>query len=216
MLELAMDAHVGRCTLWNGIPMDQERLSDVIERAQRRDPAAFEELINAYSHRLYGFLYRLCGHRDDADDLLQEVFVRLVRMIGSYEHDGRFESWLFRIAVNLARDRIRRARKSPIALAGEPDDRETEPWDGPGDTQPPDAAMELADQVDRLQWALAQLGQPEREVIMLRHFSDMSFKEIAELMGTPLGTALARAHRGLRHLRKIMEGASNDGNHGGD
>ncbi len=197
--------------------MDPAQLADVIARAQRRETGAFEALIEAYSHRLYGFLYRLTGHRDDADDLLQEVFVRVVRMIGKYEDDGRFEAWLFRIAMNLARDRVRRIRKSPIVLAAEPrsggeEGRPADPLDpADGDRLAPDEALELADQVDRLQQALGQLGDAEREVIMLRHFSAMSFNEIAEMMGTPLGTALARAHRGLKRLRRIMEGLTDGG-----
>ncbi|MBN1342832.1 MAG: sigma-70 family RNA polymerase sigma factor [Phycisphaerae bacterium] len=188
-------------------------MADVIRRAQGRDPAAFEALVDAYSHRLYGFIYRLTGNRDDADDLLQEVFVRVVRMIVKYQDDGRFEAWLFRIAMNLARDRVRRIRKSPIVSIqeyGPPDEGDRAPGildRTPGHERGPPETLELADQVDRLQWALDQLGQAEREVIMLRHFSGLPFNQIAELMGTPLGTALARAHRGLRRLRLIMEEA---------
>lgn len=193
--------------------MDHQTLAEVISRAQRRDPSAFEALIEAYSYRLYGFLYRLTGHRDDADDLLQEVFVRVVRMIDKYQDDGRFEAWLFRIAMNLARDRVRRVRKSPIVLAA--DQRGGDHNGAAGDAvdrasgsgEAPEHAAELADDVDRLQAALEQLGQAEREVIMLRHFADMPFNEIAEVMGTPLGTALARGHRGLKRLRTIMEGS---------
>jgi RNA polymerase sigma-70 factor (ECF subfamily) len=194
--------------------MDQTWLAEVIDRAKRREEAAFAALIDAYNRPLYGFLYRLTGNRDDADDLLQEVFVRLVRTIDRYEHDGRFEAWVFRIALNLARDRIRRVRKSPIVPASErgwndDDDLERQPLDQAADDQmTPDERAELTDEMDRLQGALAQLGEAEREVIMLRHFSAMSFGDIARLMGTPLGTALARSHRGLRRLREIMEGPS--------
>lgn len=197
--------------------MDQAWLADVIERAQRRDPTAFEALVDAYSHRLYGFLYRLTADRDDADDLLQEVFVRVVRMIDKYEHDGRFEPWLFRIAMNLARDRVRRAKASPVSLVAESPTNDGEPRTGdPLDRTEsdrfaaPGEAAELADQVDRLQQALEQLSEPERTVILLRHFSGMSFNDIAGLMDTPLGTALTRAHRGLKHLREIMEGLADD------
>ena len=91
--------------------MDAGRLSDAIRRAQARDAAAFDELVDAYSGRLYGYFYRLTGSRHDAEDLLQELFVRLVRMIGDYQHDGRFDGWLFRIATNLVRDRVRRSRR---------------------------------------------------------------------------------------------------------
>jgi RNA polymerase sigma-70 factor (ECF subfamily) len=192
--------------------MDQTWLAEVIERAKRREEAAFRALIDAYNRPLYGFLYRLTGNRDDADDLLQEVFVRLVRMIDKYKHDGRFEAWVFRIALNLARDRIRRVRKSPIVTAAERGWTDEEDGERQGldqavdDRKTPDEMMELTDQMDRLQGALARLGEAEREVIMLRHFSAMSFGDIAKLMGTPLGTALARAHRGLRRLRQMMEG----------
>ncbi len=190
--------------------MDAEQLAKLIARAQRREPTAFDQLVEAYGARLYGYFYRLTGSRHDAEDLLQELFVRLVRMIAHYEHDGRFEGWLFRIATNLVRDRVRRARKNKAAglepaatgeevdlLASFPDASAPLPGDG----------LQRGEQIDELQWAIAQLPDQEREVILLRHFSQLSFREIAEEMGTPLGTALARAHRGLARLRELMNQA---------
>jgi len=188
--------------------MDAVVLNDLISRARQRDPAAFETLVEIYSPRLYGYFYRLTGQREDAEDLLQEVFVRFVRMIGRYEHDGRFDAWVFRIATNLVRDRVRRQKRSPgLEVLGTDEDepgRVEELADDDGDQ--PVSAMELTEQVDRLQAALRQLPEAEREVILLRHFSQISFREVAEAMGTPLGTALARAHRGLARLRQLMEG----------
>ena len=73
----------------------------------------------------------------------------------------------------------------------------------------PGDALERAEQIDQLQWAMEQLPEPEREVILLRHFSQMSFAQIAEMMDTPLGTALARAHRGLARLRGLMAAPGN-------
>ena len=188
--------------------MDISDLGGLIERARSREAGAFDELVARYAPRLYGYFYRLTGSRHAAEDLLGELFVRLVRTIAEYQHDGRFDAWLFRIATNLARDRLRRARVAREVQAGvgtdqdeceglldrKADARETGPLD----------LLSTAEQIDRLQRAMASLPQPEREVILLRHFSEMSFKEIAELMGTPLGTALARAHRGLARLREMM------------
>jgi RNA polymerase sigma-70 factor (ECF subfamily) len=182
-------------------------LAELISRAKRLDPAAFDDLVDRYSSRLYSFLYRFTGRPHDAEDLVQEVFVRVVRMIEHYRHDGRFEAWLFRIARNLARDRARQVGRTPdtsplggvheeLLAAGGP--RQT-----PGPSPP--EALEAAEGVDRLQEGLARLNAEEREVIMLRHYSNMSFSEVAELLGTPLGTALARAHRGLAKLRRWME-----------
>ncbi len=187
--------------------MDSAQLADVVARAQRADPTAFDALVEAYSARLYGYFYRLTGARHDAEDLLQELFVRLVRMIGAYRHDGRFDAWLFRMATNLVRDRVRRMKTSRSAgldgggqdginvLSHQPDPRGADPADG----------IYRAEQVDRLQWAIGHLPEAEREVILLRHFSQLSFRQIAEVMETPLGTALARAHRGLARLRELMD-----------
>ena len=187
--------------------MDPAELAEIIDRAQRRDAVAFEQLVDAYSTRLFGYLYRMTGKRDLAEDLMQEVFVRVVRNIESYDHDGRFEAWLFRIATNLMRDRVRRVQRSPrsVSLSEQADDAVglSGTLAASGDN-PPDAAMQLAEDVDRLQKALAKLPAVERETVMLRHFSELSFNEIARVMGTPLGTALARAHRGLIKLRELM------------
>jgi RNA polymerase sigma factor (sigma-70 family) len=186
-------------------------LATVIEDAQQGRPEAFDVLVNRYASRLYGFLYRLTSDRDDAQELVQEVFVRVVRTIERYEHDGRFEAWLFRIAANLARDRVRRIGRAPgLTSLDAPASRGGEdqaPWEESSRRQDdrPGARMEAQEDLDRLQQALAGLPDAEREVIMLRHYSDLSFAEIAELMGTPLGTALARAHRGLNKLRSLMK-----------
>lgn len=184
--------------------MHPDEAADLIHRAQAGDPAAFDVMVDDYGPRLYGYLYRLVGSRHDAEDLLQELFVRVVKTIGRYEHDGRFEGWLFRIATNLVRDRVRRQTSTLPAkvsdadgeyLSGVPADREL---------SDPSCRLVLTEEVDRLQRALGRLSEAEREVVMLRHFSGLSFREIADLMGTPLGTALARAHRGLQHLRQLM------------
>ncbi|GJM25808.1 MAG: ECF RNA polymerase sigma factor SigW [Phycisphaerae bacterium] len=190
--------------------MTPTRLTDLIQRAQAHESEAFDELIDAFGTRLHGYLYRLIGSRDEADDLLQDVFLRVVRMIDSYQHDHRFEGWLFRIATNLVRDRIRRVGRAPKVIPFEAGSSNAgEGGNGWGETEDvsapdPEASMRLADDVDALQKGLAKLPEAEREVIMLRHFSDLSFLEIATLMNTPLGTALARAHRGLQKLRDLM------------
>jgi len=192
--------------------MEPDVLAALVDRAKSQDPAAYDALVEHFGPRLHGYLYRLTGSCVDAEDLLGDLFVRLVRMIGSYTHDGRFEAWLFRIATNLARDRVRRARRASVTLSldaessGNGQDEGGLSWENLADIsrQPPEAPLELREQVDRLQQAVARLPEAEREVILLRHFSGLSFAEIAEAMGTPLGTALARAHRGLGKLRTLM------------
>ena len=190
---------------------NSHELSLIVSRARNRDIDALEILVDRYSARLYGFLFRMTGHPEDAEDMVQEVFVRMVKSIARYEEDGRFEAWLFRIAANLGRDRGRRQKRNPVVGSIDEDSSETA-----GDHsehrlglaqshQDPERRMTLTEDIVRLQTALNRLPTEEREVVMLRHYTDMSFAEIADLMASPLGTALARAHRGLAKLRKWME-----------
>ncbi len=187
--------------------MEPAGLDRLLRRAGRRDPEALHELVDLYSARVFGLLYRLTGERETAEDLLQETFLRVVRMIGEYEHDGKFESWLFRIAANLARDHARRGKRRghPLSLDGLGRDGR------PGtpelaDVNQPDPGGELLkkESEQRLGAALQELTEMDREIILLRHFSELSFREIAELLDIPLGTALARAHRALKRLRETL------------
>ena len=181
-------------------------LDDILRRVQRADPEALSDLVRFYSTRLFGLLHRLTGSRDAAEDLLQETFLRVVATIGEYEDRGRFESWLFRIAANVGRDWIRRQRLRSVQSLGSPGPN-GEPGDvraAPAELRPLDR-LERAERGDALLVALQQLGDAEREVILLRHYSELSFREIADLLGVPLGTALARGHRGLRRLRALLE-----------
>ncbi len=184
--------------------MEPAGLDRLLRRARKRDPQALHQLVDAYSGRLFGLLYRLTGERETAEDLLQETFLRVVRTIADYEHGGRFEAWLFRIAANLARDHSRRARRRgrPVALDGLGRDGErgaSEPTDA---SQPePSRALLKEEAGERLNACLQGLTEMDREIILLRHFSELSFREIAEMLQIPLGTALARAHRALKRLQ---------------
>lgn len=191
----------------------KDDLGLLLERAKRLDAEAFGQIVDRYSARLYGFLYRLTGSREEAEDLVQEVFVRMVRTIRTYEHRGRFEPWLFRIAANIARDRARRIKRGPRFVSVETADDNEHPggsaWEHvDGTAQAPDERVSAVEQVERVEQLLMRLSEPERETVLLRHYGEVSFAEIAEIMGTPLGTALARSHRGLAKLRKWMEQGS--------
>jgi RNA polymerase sigma-70 factor (ECF subfamily) len=189
------------------VDVDPAGLDRLLRRAQKRDPEALNKLVDRYSARVFGLLYRLTGSRETAEDLLQETFLRVVRTIGEYKHDGKFEAWLFRIAANLARDHARRVRRRgrPLTLEGAGRDDESGPMEVADPEQDgPSRELLRKEAGERLGACLRELGEIDREIILLRHFSELSFREIAEILQIPLGTALARAHRALKRLRTAL------------
>lgn len=191
--------------------MEAQQLRDIIARAQGDQAEGYEQLLAAYGPRLYRYFHRATGSHHDSEDLLGELMLRLIRTLKGYDDRGRFEPWLFRIASNMVRDRIRRRVASPIVpMAQASDDGGSAPDEIAGPAVSVDAGLLATETSLALREALDRLEPTTRDMILLRHFADMSFKEIAELYRCPLGTALARVHRGLRTLRKLI-GDEHDG-----
>lgn len=188
--------------------VDPGAIAALLKRARRHDPEALTALVEAYAPRVHGLLFQMTRARETAEDLTQETFLRMTRTIERYEHDGRFEAWLFRIAANLARDHARRSRRRERALPLEASSRQPElATPAPGRFSDPDQRLALGEMSERVNACLASLPEADREIVALRHFADLSFREIAEILGVPLGTALARAHRALAKLRAALSDA---------
>jgi len=169
--------------------------AELMERWRRGESAAFEELAQRWRQPLARFLFRLVGCADAVQDLVQEVLVRLYRSGPRYQENGAFAAWLYRIALNIGRDALRRVRREPLPLVG------------PG---PPDGAIsaerscerrELADVVSRV---VAELPEPLRVVVALRHDEGLSFEQIARLTGTPATTLKSRFAAALLRLRQRL------------
>ena len=183
--------------------MEHDPLTEQITKCQKGDREALVWLTDKYGAQLFRYFLRMNWSAADAEDLLQDLFVKLIEKINLYRHEGRFESWLFCVAANLARNEARRRgrRRGVISLQDE--------QSGLKDVLVSEEATALQklqqiEQIDQLQGALLQIPNMEQEIIILRHYGQLSFKEIAEHYQMPIGTALARVHRGLKHLRKIM------------
>ena len=184
-----------------------ETLVEMIARCRKGEAAGFVWLLEEYGPRLYSYFLRSTGSTADAEDLLQDLFVRLLKKVADYQHEGVFDNWLFRIAANLVRDRGRRQQRQSPAQTGP--GREEDDYGPPLENltaRGPTAAhaAELAEEIGRLQKALEELPRLDREIILLRHYGQMSFKDIARQCGIPLGTALAKVHRGLKTLNRIL------------
>jgi len=171
-------------------------LAQIITGCKGGDARCFAQVVDMYSGRCYGYFYRLTGNNDISDELLSELFVKLVEKIGSYK-GGSFESWLFKIASNIFHDYLRskQRRKKLIEVhKTELESVTTEPKQSGGDL------------TDKLQKQLVRLDEDTRELIMLRFYSQLSFKEIARMRSEPMGTTLAKTHRALKKLRQLMDG----------
>ena len=175
-------------------------LARIINGCKSGDADSFAQVVDMYAGRCYGYFYRLTGDRDLSDELLSELFIRLVQKIRSYK-GGAFESWLFKIASNIFHDHLRGKQRRKKLLDAHRAEIEQEPG-----LNEPRFSDEAGMRLDKLQAQLQRLDTDTRELIMLRFYSELSFKEIAELRSEPIGTALSKLHRGLKKLRELMEG----------
>ncbi len=158
----------------------------------------WDEVVEQHSDRVFRLAYRLTGNRPDAEDLTQEVFVRVFRSLDSYT-PGTFEGWLHRITTNLFLDQARRKQRIRFdALSDERADRLTSPSPAPETAY---ADQRFDDDVER---ALATLPPDFRAAVVLCDIEGLSYEEIAEILGAKLGTVRSRIHRGRAMLRKAL------------
>jgi len=187
--------------------MNDNQLNQAIQQCQRGEPAGFEHLAHVYGSRLYRYFLRLTASPADADDLLQDLFVRLMEKMKTYHHHDRFERWIFTVAANLARDHFRRTgRTNALSLDAQTNPHHDRIAAHLADDRP--SPVEHAtnnEQQDRLQDALNHLAHIDRDIIVLRHYSGLTFKELAHQFQMPIGTVLAKVHRGLKRLQEILK-----------
>ena len=187
--------------------MQSSELDNFVALAQQGRPDGLEWIMRQYSSRLYGYFLRSTGCMHEAEDLLSELWVRLLRTLGNYSHSGRFDQWLFRIAANLVRDRIRRKVSHGVTVSLDSSKDGEKTFDTADDHQAePIDIMKSGEARQAVQAALAKLDEKTREMILLRHFGEMSFAELAKEFDCPVGTVLARVHRGMQKLRQLLEG----------
>lgn len=188
------------------MPRDSQVLAELLNKCRTGDRRAWDLLVETYWQRLFGYALRATNNQEIARDLVQETFLRIVQNLERYDDQGKFEAWMFRILVNLVRDNSRMMTRRPIRSTvinhqggGELTD------ELPGKLRAPADSYEHSENVDRLLNAIERLPDMDRQVLMLRHYADMPFKEIAKVLNCPLGTVLARTHRALGKLRTLME-----------
>ena len=177
---------------------------ELVARSARGDTDSFNQLVIRWERPIYALAYRVLGREEEARDVCQETFLRAFRSLGGFKGQAKFSSWLYRIALNLCRDWMRRARRR-------------------GEMQPPDGVdiLELADRGEQVESAealfekrdlsrvvgkaMAALSTEQRTAIVLKEYNGMTFQEIADLLGCPLSTVKTRLYQGLQVLRRELE-----------
>jgi RNA polymerase sigma-70 factor, ECF subfamily len=180
------------------------RLSDeeLVEAFQQGDVSAFDQLISRWDRKIQGAIYRMVGSGEDSRDLCQEAFLKAYRGLAGFKKEARFSSWLYQIAVNVCRDRMRRQRGKTVVSLDELTTAGELPFKG---TAP--SALELMEAGDlsrTVAAAVAALPEEQREVIVLKEYQDLTFLEIAEALDVPVSTVKTRLYRGLTQLRQRL------------
>lgn len=166
--------------------------------------AALETLIKRHQSRIFGFIYSKVGDRDLADDIFQDTFIKVIRTLKSnaYNEEGKFLPWVMRIAHNLIVDHFRHNKKMPMY-------RETEEFSIFSVMTDDSLTIEnklISDQVTKdLRQLVEELPADQKEVLMMRLYQDMSFKEISEATGVSINTALGRMRYAVINLRKVID-----------
>ncbi|WP_159799449.1 RNA polymerase sigma factor [Flavobacterium sp. MK4S-17] len=168
------------------------------------DENALAALIRRHQSKIYGFIYSKVTDRDIADDIFQDTFIKVIRTLksNSYNEEGKFLPWVMRIAHNLIVDHFRKNKKMPMY-------RETEEFSIfsiMSDNSPNIESRIITEQVENdLQRLIEELPDDQKEVLQMRIYQDLSFKEIADLTGVSINTALGRMRYALMNLRKVIE-----------
>ena len=181
----------------------------LVKACQEGDPAAFNLLVWRWEKPLYNFVYKYVGDATLAEDLVQDTFLKVLKSISRYTYQGSLSTWLYRIAINLCTDHLKRKRLPMVSMhdyyttgSGERvyvQDRIRD------ETARTDESLKAEEREELVRRLLAGLPEEERIVILLKEYQELTFREIAEVLDVPDGTVKSRLYHGLRSMRESLE-----------
>ena len=183
---------------------DSSSFKEILRRASTGDQDAWRQVVDAYGSRVYALLFSRCRDAELAEELTQSTFCTVVTKLAGYVELGKFEPWLFRIAMNRLRDEMRRRGRHALSVANDTlSSMEITPREG-GDQPGLEGESQQQEESAALREAMENLAEADQEIMHLRHISGLSFKQIAEVLQQPLGTVLARHFRAFKRLREML------------
>jgi len=183
----------------------------LVRRCIAGDAVAWEEIVQKYNRRIYNICYRFAGSGEDAQDLTQEVFIKMYRTLKSYDVDrGAFMTWVTTITRNLLVDHFRKGKQDRVtdsldAAASEHEDAMPLSERIPDQAAPPDAHVQSRETGETVHRALQKLSPELREAVILRDLQDMDYREIAAVLKVPEGTVKSRINRGRAELARLLQ-----------
>jgi RNA polymerase sigma-70 factor, ECF subfamily len=190
---------------------ENQAVLQLVRRCKAGDAVAWEELVRSHSKRIYNICYRFTGSKDEADDVTQDVFIRMYRTLESYDPDkAAFMTWVATLTRNMLVDHFRKAKYDRVTDSIEA--ATTDDEEGPtlsdqlaDTTAPPDARLASRETREQVHQALQKLSPDLREAVILRDLQDMDYKDIAAALKVPEGTVKSRINRGRTELARLLQ-----------
>jgi len=181
-----------------------DAVESLIQRCLGGDQNAWELIVHQYWRKVFNIAYKFVGKHDEAEDLTQDIFIKIFKSLSTFDRRANFQTWLISVSRNLCIDHYRSVRKERETI-----DRQVDPNElTPASTDPgPMAALEQRDRVTLLRQALGQLPDTLRTAVLMRDIQEMSYQEIADTLRLPEGTVKSRINRGrtelARHVKRL-------------
>ena len=178
---------------------------DVMEQLQAGVVQAFDVIVKRYKDRLHNFLYRYTQNHQDCEDLVQETFLRVYRSRHSYERIAKLSTWMYTIALNLAKSMYKKKQRMTLmSIHADPSDSESRNFEIEDNVIGQDVALHQKMSIAELEKAMVKLNDDFREVIVLRDIQQLSYEEIAEITDTAMGTVKSRINRARQQLQEMI------------
>ena len=181
----------------------------LLRRLRERDERAFREMVAEHRDRVFNLTYRMLGNRAEAEDVAQEVFIKVFKTIDTFREEAKLSTWLYKVTLNTCSNRSSTWRAATTASRTSwtrRSSRGRRPGrDAPPSSPRPDHALERVQTQAMLERAIAELDEDHRELVVLRDVEDLSIEEIREITGLPDGTIKSRLHRARLALRKKLQ-----------
>ncbi len=186
--------------------MPEENEKTLIDKCRKGDIHAFEELISSYEKKIFNIVYRIVGDYNDAEDISQEIFIKVFRSINNFKERSSFYTWLYRIAVNECMDILKKKKKTaaysidtPIQTEDDQIPREIKDYG-----ESPEEKVERKELRNYIESALNSVTYEHRTMIVLRDIQGLSYEEIAEIVKCPAGTVKSRINRARKALKELL------------